>query len=173
MTDIETAKLIHILATNYASQSNKLSQDTIDDLIRLWTIQFSDVPYLVMEQAVNVYIQSHSFFPNISDMRTILHDLIYQAQSKIYKHLEYFFFSKDNALKGYVTKDNVLPKKELELNKALIQLGAKNVYIENDTSLQSMCNNLIGMLNEAKKIYLADRNRDRKEIENKTKNVKQ
>lgn len=86
MTREETIKLLSILKAAYPNSYKGMTKEEASGTIAVWSMQFADIPANVMLIAVNKLISTSPFPPSISEVRSKLRDLYYEATNMLREH---------------------------------------------------------------------------------------
>lgn len=86
MTEKETTAILAILKTAYPQQLNKITTTEANAMIKLWTIQFHDVPSEIVLLAVQKLIGVSEFFPSIKQIKDTIKKIHYEAFEAINSH---------------------------------------------------------------------------------------
>ena len=68
MTEVETKQILAVLKAAYPSAYRDQGRDALIGILNLWTNQFANVPYGVVNIAVNSLIKHSKFLPTIADV---------------------------------------------------------------------------------------------------------
>lgn len=86
MTRDETIKLLSILKAAYPNSYKGMTKEEANGMIAVWTVQFAKVPANVVYIAVNKIISESPFPPAISEVKTKLRGLYYEATEMLRNH---------------------------------------------------------------------------------------
>ena len=97
MNTTESAKILAILTAAYPNAYKGMTKEEITGVVMVWTMQFADIPADIVLMALNKAISTCKFPPTISEIKSKLQSLHWEAydelcirgeNSKI-NHLEY------------------------------------------------------------------------------------
>lgn len=134
----ETIKLLSILKAAYPNSYKGMTKDEANGTISVWTMQFANIPANVVLLAVNKLISKSPFPPAISEVKTKLIDLNYEAWDMLREHkyaAEGYRFSPDEEPVYYGTP---LDDKTLRLVKEIIESTNQIVKTGSETKLSDM-----------------------------------
>lgn len=86
MTENETTAILAILKTAYPQQLSKITQAEAEAMIKLWSIQFHNIPSDIVMLAIQKLIGTSEFFPSIPDIKKKLTNLHYEAWGLLNEH---------------------------------------------------------------------------------------
>lgn len=86
MTRDETIKLLSILKAAYPNSYKGMTKEEANGMIAVWTVHFAKVPANVVFIAVNKIISESPFPPAISEVKTKLRGLYYEATEMLRNH---------------------------------------------------------------------------------------
>ena len=79
MTKKEAAMLLNLIKLSYPTAYRDTDDNWMVATINMWASSFSDVPYLIIEQAFNHYRMTHKFPPTVAEMVEELQHIYYEA----------------------------------------------------------------------------------------------
>ena len=83
MTKKEATQLLAIIKLSYPTAYRDLDDVTRSATINMWHGSFADVPYPIMEQALNRFRLNSKFPPTVAEMVEELRHLHYQAMEQV------------------------------------------------------------------------------------------
>lgn len=86
MTESETTAILAILKTAYPQQLSKITSVEAEAMIKLWAVQFYNIPSDIVMLAVQKIIGTSEFFPSITEIKDKIKSLHWEAMSLIQQH---------------------------------------------------------------------------------------
>ena len=86
MTQNETTAILALLKSAYPQQLSKITQVEAEAMIKLWSIQFHNIPSDIVLLAVQKLIGTSEFFPSIPDIKDKIKKLHWEAWSLLNEH---------------------------------------------------------------------------------------
>lgn len=86
MTENETTAILAILKTAYPQQLSKITSVEAEAMIKLWAVQFHNIPSDIVMLAVQKIIGTSEFFPSIKEIKKKISGLHCEAWSLIQQH---------------------------------------------------------------------------------------
>ena len=83
MTKKEATQLLAIIKLSYPTAYRDLDEVTRNATINMWQMSFADVPYPIMEQALNRFRLTSKFPPTVAEMVEELKHLYYKAFEQV------------------------------------------------------------------------------------------
>lgn len=84
MTRSEATKILAVLAAAYPTAAIKNASPTeAEGIVTVWEMQFANMPADIVFMAINKHISTGKFFPSISEIKTKLSDIHWDAYSKM------------------------------------------------------------------------------------------
>ncbi len=84
MTRSEATKILAVLAAAYPNASIKnATPGEAEGIVTVWAIQFANIPADIVFMAINKHISTEKFFPSISEIKSKLSDLYWDAYTAI------------------------------------------------------------------------------------------
>lgn len=84
MTKKEATQLLAIIKLSYPTAYRDLDEVTRNATINMWQMSFADVPYPIMEQALNRFRLNSKFPPTVAEMVEELKHLHYKAFEQVH-----------------------------------------------------------------------------------------
>jgi hypothetical protein len=75
LTIEETIKILSVIRVAYPSQQNKTDEEEAEHRIKLWHEQFKNVPYELVNAALDIHIKLNKYPPVISELLEHLKDM--------------------------------------------------------------------------------------------------
>lgn len=130
MTKEEAIKILSILKAAYPNSYKGMTKEEAMGTVSVWAAQFTEVPYFIVAIAVNKLIGTNVFPPAISEVKSKIRSLYFEAQNMLDDHRR--------ATKGFkITNDpeaqpfyvgNPLDERTLELVTKIVEVCGKNAY---------------------------------------------
>lgn len=86
MTREETIKLLSILKAAYPNSYKGMTKEEANGTIAVWSMQFANIPANIVLIALNKLISTSPFPPAISDVKSKLRSLYYEAVEMLREH---------------------------------------------------------------------------------------
>jgi hypothetical protein len=83
MTNDETLRVLAILKAAYPSSYNGMTKREANGTVAVWCIQFSDIPVDIVLMAVQKLISTNKFPPSISEVKSKIGSLYWEAQGML------------------------------------------------------------------------------------------
>lgn len=86
MTREETIKVLAILKAAYPASYRNMSRDEANGTVMIWATQFAADPVNVVMMAVQKLISTNTFPPTISEVKSKLRGVYWEAEEKLLLH---------------------------------------------------------------------------------------
>ncbi len=86
MTENETIKILSIMKAAYPSTFKGLTREEGFGMIRIWQMQFADIPAELVMAAVNRLIGKNAFPPSVAEVKKELKELRDEAENLLWMH---------------------------------------------------------------------------------------
>ena len=78
MTRDETIKVLAVMKAAYPNSYKGMSREEANGVVNVWTLQFANTPYEIVQIAVAKLISKNTFPPTISEVKQKIHGLYYE-----------------------------------------------------------------------------------------------
>lgn len=90
MTREETIKVLAVLKAAYPASYRNMTKDEANGVVMIWATQFAAAPLQVVMIAVQRLISTNTFPPTISEVKSALRGLYWEAEMQISQHVNGF-----------------------------------------------------------------------------------
>ena len=97
MTKEETLRVLAILKAAYPSSYNGMTKREANGTVAVWCMQFADVPVDIVLMAVQKLISTNKFPPAISEVKSKIGSIHYEAYERLYSTLGDFLTDETRA----------------------------------------------------------------------------
>lgn len=88
MNTTEATKLLAILTAAYPNAYKGMAKEEITGVVMVWTMQFADIPADIVLMALNKAISTCKFPPTISEIKSKLQSLHWEAYDVLFRTVE-------------------------------------------------------------------------------------
>lgn len=136
MTKKEALQILAILKAAYPSSYNGMTKEEATGTVAVWCMQFEDLPAEVVMMAIHKLISTSKFPPSISEVKSKIQSIHWEAYEAITDHSRMPFLSEEakkqyeriyNATKEYKHAKNVEPR----IDRMMIGANGQQLRIEN------------------------------------------
>ena len=86
MTREETIKILAILKAAYPNSYKNMTKDEANGTVMVWATQFADAPADIVMIAINKLISTNTFPPSISEVKSKIKNLYWEAWCRLDEH---------------------------------------------------------------------------------------
>lgn len=97
MTKKEALQILAILKAAYPSSYNGMTKEEATGTVAVWCMQFANVPAEIVMMAIHKLISTNKFPPSISEVKSKIGSIHYEAYERLYSSLGEFLTDETRA----------------------------------------------------------------------------